>query len=138
MGRVGEVGGGCQHNESTDPHRETRPNQLHREQRVVQASKPPRPPPSLSLSPITQQLFLWVETPEGKVHRHSRFFSPLPCCSVSPVLPSSLIMAPYGPVVVLVVVVVVLSTLTDLGDAAAPDCEDLVKPFMPEDPKQVT
>lgn len=33
--------------------------------------------------------------------------------------------------------VVVLLALTSLSAASAPDCKDLVKPFMPEDPKLV-
>lgn len=33
--------------------------------------------------------------------------------------------------------VVFLLALTSLAAASAPDCKDLVKPFMPEDPKQV-
>uniref|UniRef100_A0AAQ5YH28 Apolipoprotein M n=1 Tax=Amphiprion ocellaris TaxID=80972 RepID=A0AAQ5YH28_AMPOC len=34
-------------------------------------------------------------------------------------------------------VVVFLFTLTSLSAASAPDCKDLIKPFMPEDPKLV-
>lgn len=35
-------------------------------------------------------------------------------------------------------VVVFLLALIALGAASAPDCKELVKPFMPEDPKQVS
>lgn len=34
-------------------------------------------------------------------------------------------------------VLVFLLALSSLADAAAPDCKDMVKPFMPEDPQQV-
>ncbi|KAM4577277.1 uncharacterized protein PAE49_007119 [Odontesthes bonariensis] len=35
-------------------------------------------------------------------------------------------------------VFVLVMTLTSLGAASAPDCEELVKPFMPDDPKPVS
>lgn len=35
-------------------------------------------------------------------------------------------------------VVVFLLSLIALAAASAPDCKELIKPFMPEDPKQVS
>lgn len=75
-------------------------------------------PPS---SPLTQQAFFCVRS----------FLLQLQRRLIQSICSSSLCLTMALPVVVF------LLALTSLSAASAPDCKDLVKPFMPEDPKLV-